>query len=171
MSRVFAGLGGAVAAGLLLAACSNSTAPGSVALDAVSPTPGATSIPVTTTVSVTFSQPMTAGMEQYMDLHQGGVNGPIVAMGCAWHDDKTTLTCTPNNLLSAGTTYSIHMGGGLTDAQGGMIRMGNWTSMGGQWVESGMMGSTHGGMSVGMMGSGWKDGMGHYGMMFEFTTN
>jgi hypothetical protein len=57
------------------------------------------------------------------------------------------------------------------DDQGDMMGLANWTTMGGQWATSGMMGATHGGMAIGMMGSGWKDGMGHYGMLFPFTTN
>jgi len=156
---------------VLLAACSSSTAPDSVSLASVTPTPAATAVSTTTSVVASFTQPMMAGMEQYMDLHQGGVNGPIMPMNCAWNGDRTTLTCTPNSPLAAGTQYTIHMGAGMTDAQGTMVNMANWTSMGGQWCTSGMMGGTHGGMSVGMMGSGWTDGMGHYGMLFTFTTN
>jgi hypothetical protein len=156
---------------VFLAACSNSTAPNSVSLATVTPAPGATAVSTTTTVVASFTGPMMAGMEQYMDLHQGGVDGPIMPMSCVWNGNSTTLTCTPNNPLAGSTQYSIHMGAGMMDAQGNMMSMANGTSMGGQWVTGAMMGGTHGGMPVGSMGSGWKDGMGHYGMMFQFTTN
>jgi hypothetical protein len=156
---------------VLLAACSNSTAPNAVSLTSVAPAPGASAVSTTTTVMASFSGPMMAGMEQYVDLHQGGVDGPIMPMTCAWNGDRTTLTCTPNSPLAGGTGYTIHMGAGMTDAQGNMVNMAHGTTMGGQWATSGMMGGTHGGMNVGMMGAGWKDGMGHYGMLFPFTTN
>ena len=155
---------------VLLAACSSSTAPNSVSLASVTPAPGANAVSTTTTMVASFTGPMMAGMEQYVDLHQGGVDGAIMPMTCAWNGDRTTLTCTPNSPLAAGTQYTIHMGAGMTDAQGNMVNMGSWTSMGGQWATSGMMGGTHGGVPVGSMGSGWKDGMGHYGMLFTFTT-
>ncbi len=147
------------------------TAANSVSLASVTPAPGATAVSTATTVMASFSQPMMAGMEQYVDLHQGGVDGPIMPMSCAWNGARTTLTCTPNSPLASSTAYTIHMGAGMMDDQGDMMDMANWTTMGGQWATSGMMGGTHGGMAVGMMGSGWKDGMGHYGMLFPFTTN
>jgi hypothetical protein len=43
--------------------------------------------------------------------------------------------------------------------------------MGGQWIMSGgMMTGTHGGMGWGMMGRGWHNANGGYGMVFTFTT-
>ena len=41
--------------------------------------------------------------------------------------------------------------------------------MGRQCAISGMMGGTHAGQPVSMMGEGWKDGT-HYGMLFTFAT-
>ena len=38
--------------------------------------------------------------------------------------------------------------------------------MGGQWIMGGMMTGTHGGMGWGMMGSGWRNANGSYGMVF-----
>ena len=113
---------------------------------------------------------MMAGMEQYLDLHQGGIGGPTVPMSCNWSPDGATLTCTPTNTLAPGTGYTIHMGGGMTDAQGHMMDIDDWTTMGGQWATGGMMGGMHDGQPVGMMGSGWTYG-GHYGMLFTFTTS
>jgi hypothetical protein len=57
----------------------------------------------------------------------------------------------------------------MTDSQGHMMDMDNWTTMGGQWATSGMMGGTHAGQPVGMMGSGWMHGL-YFGMLFTFTT-
>ena len=42
--------------------------------------------------------------------------------------------------------------------------------MGGQWIMGGMMGSSHGGDPWGMMGPGWHNANGSYGMAFTFTT-
>jgi len=170
MSRTFASTL-AFAAVALAAACSDSSGPGTTAtLDAVTPTPGAVNVSTGTYVALTFGQPMMAGMEQYMDMHQGGVTGPAVPMGCVWSQDMATLTCTPGSPLAGGTQYTIHVGAGMTDAAGHRCGMGDWTTMGGQWATSGMMGGMHAGQPMGMMGSGWTHD-GHYGMLFTFTTS
>lgn len=156
-------------AALTLSACSDSNGPATATLTTVSPTPAATAVATSTTVTLTFGQPMMAGMEQYVDLHQGGIGGPAVPMSCGWSPDATTLTCTPTNPLAAGTQFTIHVGAGMTDAQNHLMDMNDWTTMGGQWATSGMMGGTHAGQPVGMMGAGWKHG-GYYGMLFTFTT-
>jgi hypothetical protein len=90
-------------------------------------------------------------------------------MHCAWSPDRTTLTCTPTNPLAPGTHHTIHVGAGMTDEHGEMMDLDHWTTMGGQWCTSGMMGGTHDGHPVGMMDDGWKHGS-RYGMMFTFTT-
>lgn len=161
------GLAGIVA--ITLGACSDSMAPATAVLTSVSPAPAATTVAPATAITLTFAQPMMAGMEQYMDLHQGGIGGPTVPMSCGWSPDLTTLTCTPTNPLAAGTQHTIHVGAGMTDAQNHMLDMDSWTTMGGQWVTSGMMGGTHAGQPAGMMGAGWKHGS-YYGMLFTFTT-
>jgi hypothetical protein len=155
-------------AGLVLG-CSDSTSPSTVTLEAVTPTPGAISVPSSTTITLTFGQAMMAGMEQYMDLHQGGVAAPAVPMSCAWSQDRIVLTCTPTVPLAAGTQYTIHVGAGMNDSHGDGMSMDQWTTMGGMWADSGMMGGTHAGQPVAMMGSGWTHGS-HYGMLFSFTT-
>ncbi|MEO8636086.1 MAG: Ig-like domain-containing protein [Gemmatimonadales bacterium] len=152
-----------------LVACSDSTSPDTATLASVSPAPAASAVAPSTTITLTFGQAMMAGMEQYMDLHQGGFSGPTVPMSCSWSLDLTTLTCTPTNPLAAGTQFTIHVGAGMTDAQNHMMNMNGWTGMGGQWATSGMMGGSHAGQPLGMMGAGWKQGT-HYGMMFTFTT-
>jgi Big-like domain-containing protein len=154
---------------VLLGGCSDSSGPATAQLTAVSPTPAATAVAPSTTITLTFSAPMMTGMEQYIDLHQGGVSGPIVPMACTWSPDGTTVTCTPGAPLAGGTQYTIHMGAGMTDDQGHMMDLDEWTGMGGQWAMGGMMGGTHAGQPIGMMGAGWTHGT-HYGMLFSFTT-
>lgn len=149
--------------------CSDSTAPASASLTAVSPAPAAVSVAPGTTISLTFAQSMMTGMEQYMDLHQGAIDGPTVPMACGWNADRTLLTCSPSSPLAGGTQYTIHVGAGMTDSQGHMMDLAEWTTMGGQWLTSGMMGGTHAGEPTGMMGAGWKHDS-HYGMLFAFTT-
>jgi hypothetical protein len=150
-------------------ACSDSTGPGAATLSSVIPAPAATAVAASTTIALTFGRPMMAGMEQYMDLHEGDIAGPTVPMSCLWNPDRTTLTCTPGSPLAAGTQYNIHVGSGMTDDHGHMMSMDDWTTMGGQWVTGGMMGATHAGQPMAMMGAGWRQGS-HYGMVFSFTT-
>jgi hypothetical protein len=158
-------------AAAILAGCSDSTGASHASLTAVSPAPAATAVPATTPITLTFGQSMMSGMEQYMDLHQSNVAGPMVPMGCGWNPGRTVLTCMPTDSLTGGTHYTIHIGAGMSDAQGDMMDVSGWSTRGGQWATSGMIGGMHGGQPVGMMGSGWMDGSGHYGMTFGFTTN
>lgn len=135
-------------------------------LVSVSPRGGTTSVAVSTDIVLTFSQAMMVGMEQYMVLHQGSVSGSTSPMSCRWSDGQRTLTCRPGQPLAAGTRYTIHVGGGMMDSGG--LRVGtnrNGMGMGGQWVTGGMMGG-----QAGMMGSGWANTNGSYGMVFEFMT-
>jgi len=162
-------LGPIAAIAVLAVGCSDSTGPSTGTFTAVSPAPAATAVAPSTMIRLTFGQPMMPGMEKYMDLHQGGVSGPTVPMSCAWNPDRTVLTCTPASPLAPGTAYTIHVGAGMTDAHGRIVDMGDWTTLGGQWADSGMMGGSHDGQPVGMMGAGWQQGA-HYGMLFTFTT-
>jgi hypothetical protein len=147
---------------LFLVACGGSgqmTGPGSgmmdgpgamgVAFMSVSPQGGMMGVSTTTPLIFRFGGPMGVGMEQYFDLHMGDLAGPTVPMTCGWSADRTTLTCNPAAPLELYTTYTIHMGGGLTDGNG---RPGGY--------------DTHGPM----MGSGWRNANGSYGMVFTFTT-
>jgi hypothetical protein len=154
---------------LALGACSESTSPAVATLTAVSPAPNAVAVAPSTTVTLTFDHAMTPGMEQYIDLHQGGITGATVPMHCAWNAGMTTATCTPTAPLAPGTQHTIHVGCGMPDAHGHMMEMEGWTHRGGEWATSGMMGGTHDGHPVGMMGPGWSHGH-HYGMLFTFTT-
>jgi len=115
---------------------------------------------------LTFNHPMMSGMEQYLALHVGTVTGPSVPMSCTWLDDRQTLSCHPGQSLASATPYTIHMGGGMMDADGQRVGMESYgMAMGGQWATGGMMGG-----QSGMMGSGWMHSNGSYGMVFGFTT-
>jgi hypothetical protein len=110
-------------------------------------------------------------MEPFVDLHQGGLDGPVLAMRCDFSADRTTLTCTPGAPLSPRTIYTLHMGGGMRDSTGRTIDMGQYGgAMGGQWIMGGMMGPSHAGSPWGMMGGNWQGTNGSYGMGFQFTT-
>jgi len=137
----------------------------------VSPAGGATGMAVGSPMTFRFNGAMGIGMEQYVDLHMGDLSGAEVAMSCAWSADRTLLTCTPGSPLASRTTYALHLGGGMTSAGGMAVDYTTYgPGMGGQWIMGGMMTGTHGGMGWGMMGSGWRNANGSYGMVFTFTT-
>jgi hypothetical protein len=137
----------------------------------VSPQGGMTGVSMTTPLSFRFGGAMASGMEQFFDLHMGGLDGPLVPMTSGWSTDRTTLTCILAGPLQQKTTYTIHMGGHLTDANGHSVNYDtNGAMMGGQWIMGGMMTGTHTGMQWGMMGTGWRHTNGSYGMAFTFTT-
>jgi hypothetical protein len=143
---------------------------GTVALMAVSPVAGASSVPGGSPITFRFSGAMAAGMEQYMDLHMGDLSGAEMPMSCVWSGDRTQVTCTPASPLAPGTMYAIHLGGGMMSSSGTAIDYTSGLGMGGQWIMGGMMTGTHGGMGWGMMSSGWRNTNGSYGMVFTFTT-
>jgi len=137
----------------------------------VSPAGGATGMAAGSPITFRFSGAMGTGMEQYVDLHMGDLSGAEVAMSCAWSADRTLLTCTPASPLASHTTYAIHLGGGMMSAGGMAVDYTTYgPGMGGQWIMGGMMTGTHGGMGWGMMGNGWRNANGSYGMVFTFTT-
>jgi len=137
----------------------------------VTPQGGATRVSASAPIVFRFGAAMGAGMEQYVDLHRGDLAGPTVPMNCGWSGDRTTLTCTPQGPPSSRTTYVIHLGGGMMTQAGQRLDYARYGPMlGGQWIMGGMMGSTHGGGPWGMMGPGWRNSNGSYGMAFNFTT-
>jgi hypothetical protein len=137
----------------------------------VSPAGGAAGVAVGSPMTFRVSGAMGAGMEQYVDLHMGDLSSGEVAMSCAWSADRTLLTCTPPSPLVARTTYALHLGGGMMTAGGAAVDYTTYgPGMGGQWIMGGMMTGSHGGMAWGMMGSGWHNANGSYGMVFTFTT-
>lgn len=156
---------------LALAACDkNPAAPAPTArVISVVPTGGATAVDPSAPIVVTFSHAMRSGMEQYAALHEGDVSGPVVSGSWAWSTDRTVLTFTPVQPLKPQTPYTLHLGGGMRDSDGGFVDYGPCVGQyGGQWATQGMMG---GGMMGGnMMGEAWRHPNGTYGMVFTFTT-
>jgi Big-like domain-containing protein len=156
-------------------ACTSPTAPAispgapATSLVSVAPAGGATNVAVGAPMVMQWDHPMQAGMEMFVALHQGGVDGPVMPMTCVWSPDRSTLTCAPQTPLASGMTYTIHVGGGMRDATGGSVDMGPGMGMGGDWVTGGMMGGGMMGDST-MMGPGWNAGNGTYGMIFTFVT-
>ncbi len=137
----------------------------------VSPAAGAAGVATGSLITFRFSGAMGSGMEQYVDLHMGDLSGAEVAMSCTWSADRTLLSCTPASPLASHATYAIHLGGGMMSAGGAAIDYTTYgPGLGGQWIMGGMMTGTHGGMSWGMMGNGWRNANGSYGMVFTFTT-
>jgi hypothetical protein len=140
------------------------------ALLSVSPSGGATQVSQTGPLTMRFSAPMMAGMEQYVDFHEGDAGGPLLPLTCTWSGNRTILTCTPNTALQPNSTYTLHMGAGMVGANGSAVDMGAGTHMGGQWLTGGMMGGMHAGQPMSMMGGDWKGANGSYGMLFTFVT-
>lgn len=145
---------GIVSALLGMSACSDSgpTTPGGITtLTEVIPAAGATGVDPAGSMMAQFSGAMAAGMERYMNLHQGDVAGPLVPMSCGWSPDRTTLTCTPGYPLQSSTRYTIYLGSGMMDADGHMAETEqHGMQLGGQPVTGQMMGPMHGGGSGGM---------------------
>lgn len=132
----------------------------------VSPRGGAVGVATVPDIELTFSQPMTPGTERYLALHRGGLTDPTMPMNCNWSDGQTTLVCRPTQPLAPSSAYTIHMGGGMMDADGQSVAMGRYgTGMGGNWATGAMMGGQQG-----MMGTGWQNANDSYGMWFDFTT-
>ncbi|MCM2258367.1 MAG: Ig-like domain-containing protein [Vicinamibacteria bacterium] len=137
----------------------------------VAPQGGAAGVSTSGVITFRFGAAMGAGMEQFVDLHRGDLGGPTVPMNFAWSADRTTLICTPQASLTSGTRYVVHLGGGMTTRAGQPLDYAQYgPMMGGQWIQGGMMGASHGGSGWGMMGSGWQNSNGSYGMAFTFTT-
>jgi hypothetical protein len=176
-SMVAAALLGVVACGgssqsgsqMMTGASPTSTASSTV-LAAVVPSGSSVAVPTSTAIVMRFNHAMLAGMEKYMDLHEGDTSGPTVPMSCGWSSDRTVLTCEPAAPLKTQTRYTIHVGDSMMDADDHPVNMDPGLTMGGQWLMAGMMGGMHAGSAMGMMGSGWVGANGSYGMVFGFTT-
>ena len=155
------------AAMLALGCSSGITDSNSTELLSVSPRGGAIGVSATPDIVLAFSRSMMPGMEQFVALHQGGVTGPEMSVRCSWSDGQKTMTCRPDAALTPGTHYTIHLGGGMMDADGRSADMDRYgMEMGGQWATTGMMGG-----QGDMMGAGWKHANGSYGMVFGFATS
>jgi len=153
------------------------------ALLSVIPQGGTTGVDPNGPLIIEFTHPMQPGMEEFADVHEGGVEGPLVAGSWSWNTDFTKLTFTPASSLKNLTQYVVHIGGGMVDEDGNPINYGlHGLGMGGQWMTQQMhQGGQHGysGGQGGMGGMGGGTGMGEgwthptngsYGMVFIFTT-
>ncbi|HKJ91532.1 MAG TPA: Ig-like domain-containing protein [Longimicrobiales bacterium] len=103
------------------AACSkDTTAPVTppTQLLSVVPQGGATNVDPTLPVTVTFDHPLAQQMTEYASLHEGDVTGPVVPGTWAFEQDDSVLVFTPDQPLKPATQYTIHLGGGMMDAQG-----------------------------------------------------
>jgi len=140
----------------------------------VQPTAGATNVDLTTAMEIVFSRPVAAATLGIVALQIGECPGPIVSGQWLLSQDRTVLRFTPLMPLMAGTMYSIHVGGGMMDAEGRPIDLEHYgPGMGGQWVSEAMangMGATGMGMGVNHAGPGWRHVNGTYGLAFTFTT-
>lgn len=157
------------------AATAPTSTPAVTSLVSVIPAGGASSVAPGAPIVMTFSHAMGSWMEAYVSLHEGDVTGPIVPGGMTWSSNRMTLTFTPTSPLKSATAYTLHMGGGMKDADGNPIDMTAQGMMGGQWASGAMM--SGGGMMGGggpmagqEMGPGWMGSNGMYGMVFQFTT-
>lgn len=159
------------------AGCSRESTAGAgpaTAATAVIPTGGSTGVDPNAPVTIRFNHWMGTGMEQYLVLHEGGLTGPAVPGRWAWNQERSEVVFHPAAPLRARTRYTLHMGGGIRDADGRTIDMRtHMRQMGGQWATGhmlggGMMGGSSG--AGGMMGPGWRHANGSYGMVFTFTT-
>lgn len=162
---------------LVAAGCHEGFAPvGDTTVLSVAPAGGNTNVDPNAPVVIQFSHAMRMGMEQYAALHEGDVTGPVVQGTWSWSADGLTLTFTPAAPLQPHTQYTLHLGGGMMDADGNLLNYDHCTGEhGGQWATSAMMdGSMMGGSMMGqdggMMGGGWEHPNGTYGMVFSFTT-
>lgn len=172
------------ALGLLVAGCTDSgTAPdvteAPTALRAVVPEGGAVGVDPGAPVVVGFDHPMMPGMEDFAILHEGDVTGPEVPGTWTMSSDLLTLTFAPATPLAPATEYTIHIAGGMMDAEGNHVDLEtHGGQMGGEWATEGMMGGgmmgggTMGGAMGGdHMGSGWQHPTNDtFGMVFSFTT-
>lgn len=160
--------------GLSVAACDEATTSLEPATELLSVVPegGAVDVDPAEPIVVTFDHSLGPMMTDYAALHEGDVTGPEVAGTWSLSDDGTRLTFTQDEPLKSATEYTIHLGGGMMDADGEHVDLGtNGGHMGGEWVDGSMM---QGGMMGGQhshMGEGWQDPEnGSYGMVFSFTT-
>jgi hypothetical protein len=163
-------------AGVLVAsgACSDGTQNAGtleVALVRVSPRGGSMSVDPNTQVALEFDSRMANGMEAFCAVHIGELDGPEVGGRWDWSQDRHRLTFTPDQPLGTSVRHTVHVGGGLTDANGHRMNFEpHGFDMGGQWVDETTFGP--GGMMGGHphMGEGWEHHNGTYGMAFPFST-
>jgi hypothetical protein len=97
---------------------------------AVSPAPGATSVPRGAGVAVQFDYPMdSASCVNRFALHLGDTSGVAVPGRMMWDSTHRHMTFAPDSMMAPGTKYSVYMRDGMM-TQGSMMG-GDSTGMGG----------------------------------------
>jgi len=169
----------AACATLLALACSDSpTSVGATALLSVTPSDGDAGVGTRPTIDVRFGRPLASGAAALIALQVGDCPGPVVDGMWSRSADGSVLSFVPTEALDPGVRYTIHLGGGMTDADGALVDLEqNGSALGGMWVtESMVMGMNSMGMTTGMgsmvshSGPGWRNPNGYYGLAFDFTT-
>lgn len=143
------------------------------ALMSVAPEGGASNVAPDEEVVVRFDRAMHDHAADYADVHEGNVNGPAVSGSWTMEEDGTVLRFTPAGPWDMGTEYTLHLGGGIMDADRNHVDFeAHGEGMGGKWADSLMMGDgmQGDGMGGGHLGEGWQHEDGSYGMVFSFTT-
>jgi len=140
-SRALLSIATAAVVGLSTACAADTTAPevdDSAApptlLLSLQPTGGAVDVSVGDTVEVTFDHAIAEGMEAYAALHEGSVTGPEVAGAWTRSADGMRLMFVPTSSLKPSTTYVVHLGSGMMDANGNPV---NLETHGMGWVANG----------------------------------
>ena len=158
-----------------MSGCSDSpVVVGTTALVAVAPADGSTGVATTPRIEVRFDGPLASGAEALIALQVGDCPGPVVAGTWSASPDNRTLAFAPASPLHPGMRYTIHVGGGMGDADGALVDLEtHGPGLGGMWVtEATVLGM--GGMGMGGMpahaGPGWRGANGFFGLAFEFTT-
>jgi len=167
---------------LTSAACSSDTplAPGltpgagEALLIGVEPAGGSVGVGLDARVTLEFDRAMNPAMSSYADVHEGSLAGSEVPGTWEWLDDDTMLRFIPSGAFQPATTYAIHVGGGMMDADGHVVDLETHrVEMSGEWATDAMMGEALGGHMdpADHMGGAWDHpSNGSHGMFFTFTT-
>jgi hypothetical protein len=84
-------------------------------VSAVTPVNGAGAVSVTSPVTATFSETMTASTVDGTTVQLRDPSGALVAAAVAYNSTTRTVTLTPSAALNTSTTYTALVKGGLTD--------------------------------------------------------
>lgn len=114
-----------VSAALAITGCGGSgsgsgtpTAPTAPTISAITPASGATSVPVNTSITATFSRSMNTSTISSSTFTLTGPGGAAVTGAVAYSSASTTATFTPAASLSNGTAYTATITTGATDTAG-----------------------------------------------------
>jgi hypothetical protein len=86
------------------------------------PTDGATDVPVSTNITVVFSEAMHKGNTESAFSVKKQIDGTSVNGAKSWSASDTTLTFNPTNDLSFGTTYIVTITNSATDVAGNPLQ-------------------------------------------------